>query len=68
MDFGRWRISEDSAVGELQKEVTEKGHPLMWSEWKPVTLLYSTLFLYFPGGICFPPDTRFWSSVLGRAV
>ena len=47
MDFGRWRISEDSAVGELQKEVTEKGHPLMWREWKPVTLLYSTLFLDF---------------------
>ena len=46
MDFGRWRISEDSAVGELQKEVTEKGHPLMWSEWKPVTL-YSTLYRDF---------------------
>ena len=41
------RILGASAVGEfpkvrVQKEVTEKGHPLLWGEWKPVTL-YSSL-------------------------
>ena len=27
----------------MQKQVTEKGHPFLWGEWKPVTF-YSTIF------------------------
>jgi len=45
------KITGVSAVGDIQrlrvtKEVNEKGHPLLWSEWKPVTL-YSTLYRDF---------------------
>ena len=39
---GKRSILSISAVGEfskirVQKEITEKGHPLLWGEWKPVT-------------------------------
>ena len=66
------KITGVSAVGDFQKmrvtkEVIEKGHPLLWSEWKPVTL-YSTLFRDFQVAGCSRPVARFWSSVLSRVV
>ena len=40
-------ILGDAAVGafgrdRVDKEVNERGHPLMWGEWKPVTFLFHT--------------------------
>ena len=40
--LGRSAVGEFSKI-RVQKEISEKGHPLLWGEWKPVTL-YSTLY------------------------
>ena len=46
----RIRILGHSAVGEfpnrVQKDVAQKGHPLLWGEWKPVSL-YSAILRDF---------------------
>ena len=50
-DFAKRNILGNAAVGasgreRVDKEVAERGHPLMWGEWKPVAL-YSTIIRDF---------------------